>query len=302
TVREDYRSFVEKLRSLTETEDLDPIEFFGFDRASERDLEHLSAPYRLDCALTYRLPESSSTIYAPVERVKNELSTEEWKTILDKAWKAAIPQIIFTGGEPTLRPDLLDLIRYVEEKGQICGLITDGQVFLDSQALNEALNAGLDHMMLLLDPDSKESWKAVETVAPMDIFTAVHLTLNEINISRLREIILRLASIGINALSLSAISTELASSLIEASDLAAYYGLKLVWDMPVPYSKYNPVRLEVISEEQRERAGKAWLYLEPDGDVLPSQGIPLVLGNLLTQDWEEIWKNCQNNVKDQMPL
>lgn len=302
TVREDYHSFLEKLRSLSETEDLDPIEFFGFERASEKDLEHLSAPYRLDCALTYRLPQDASPIYAPVERVTNELSTTEWKTIIDKAWQVAIPQIIFTGGEPTLRPDLLDLIRHVEDNGQICGLITDGKVFLDSQILNDFLNAGLDHLMLLLDPHNAESWKVVENVAQMDIYTAVHLTLDEKNISQLHKTISRLASSGVNALSLSAISADLSNSLVEASELAAYHGLRLVWDLPVPYSKFNPVRLEIVPEEQRDRAGRAWLYIEPDGDVLPSQGIPLLLGNLLKQEWDEIWKNCQENVKNKMPL
>jgi MoaA/NifB/PqqE/SkfB family radical SAM enzyme len=35
-------------------------------------------------------------------------------------------------------------------------------------------------------------------------------------------------------------------------------------------------------------AGKAWLYIEPDGDVLPDQLINQVLGNILTDPWEKI--------------
>jgi MoaA/NifB/PqqE/SkfB family radical SAM enzyme len=39
-----------------------------------------------------------------------------------------------------------------------------------------------------------------------------------------------------------------------------------------------------------EGAGKAWLYVEPDGDVLPAQGMyDQVLGNMLTDEWQEIW-------------
>jgi len=38
-------------------------------------------------------------------------------------------------------------------------------------------------------------------------------------------------------------------------------------------------------------AGKAWLYVEPDGDVLPAQGMAdQVLGNLLKDGWEKIYK------------
>ncbi|PWH20459.1 MAG: hypothetical protein DDG59_00305 [Anaerolineae bacterium] len=297
TLLQDYRSFLEKLNAILQTEDLDPIEFFGFERATEQDLDNLSAPFRLDCALTYRLPEDSAATYAPVERVKQELSTSEWKSILDKAWNVGIPHVIFTGGEPTLRSDLLELIHHAEQNGQICGLITDGHVFQNSQTLNNFLNAGLDHLMILFDPQKPESWEIIETISPMDIFTAVHLTINEKNVTNLREILARLASIQINGLSLSAISKDYCPQLREASELAAYHGLKLIWDLPVPYSKFNPVRLEEITEELWQGAGKTWLYIEPDGDVLPSQGIPITLGNFFSQSWDEIWQNCQHNVK-----
>jgi MoaA/NifB/PqqE/SkfB family radical SAM enzyme len=36
-------------------------------------------------------------------------------------------------------------------------------------------------------------------------------------------------------------------------------------------------------------AGRAWLYVEPDGDVLPAQGINKILGNLVSDSWEKIW-------------
>ena len=297
TVRRDYHSFLETLESFTKTEDLDPIEFFGFDRATHENLEGISAPFRLDCAITYRLPDSASAAYAPHDRVKNELSTADWKIILDKAWQAGIPHIIFTGGEPTLRPDLLDLILHVEQNGQICGLITDGQIFQNAQVLQDYLNAGLDHLMLLLDPRNKLGWKIIELITPYDIFIAVHITINGENAPQISDTIARLAALGTKALSLSMSTPELSNILTEATDLASYYELKLIWDLPVPYSKFNPIRLETIREELFEGAGKTWLYVEPDGDVLPSQGIANGLGNLLTQDWKEIWKNCQDNVK-----
>jgi MoaA/NifB/PqqE/SkfB family radical SAM enzyme len=41
-----------------------------------------------------------------------------------------------------------------------------------------------------------------------------------------------------------------------------------------------------------EGAGKAWLYVEPDGDVLPSQGnSEKILGNLLRDEWTKIMRN-----------
>ena len=53
--------------------------------------------------------------------------------------------------------------------------------------------------------------------------------------------------------------------------------LDLVWDIPVPYSINNPVSFELEKmltlQKACEGAGKAWLYIERDGDVLPAQGV-----------------------------
>ena len=45
---------------------------------------------------------------------EGELSTQEWKTILDRCREACIPQVTFTGGEPTMREDLIELIDYAQ--------------------------------------------------------------------------------------------------------------------------------------------------------------------------------------------
>jgi len=72
-------------------------------------------------------------------------------------------------------------------------------------------------------------------------------------------------------------------------DKAAELGLTIKFDLPVPYSAYNPVALETQEDKIPEGAGGAWMYVEPDGDVLPAQGMAdKVLGNLLKDDWDNI--------------
>jgi len=75
-----------------------------------------------------------------------------------------------------------------------------------------------------------------------------------------------------------------------ARNTAADQGISLVWDLPVPYSQFNPVSLEVETGGSRED-GLASLYIEPDGDVLPEQGHGHLMGNLLLDSWEAVWKN-----------
>jgi MoaA/NifB/PqqE/SkfB family radical SAM enzyme len=45
-----------------------------------------------------------------------------------------------------------------------------------------------------------------------------------------------------------------------------------------------------MDKERLAGAGRAWLYVEPDGDVLPDQSIDRVLGNFLRDPWEKIWQ------------
>jgi MoaA/NifB/PqqE/SkfB family radical SAM enzyme len=100
---------------------------------------------------------------------------------------------------------------------------------------------------------------------------------------------------GTSAVSLSEVDRDLTEELQELRDYAAVRQLDLVWDMPVPYSQNNPVSLELENHAKQavpEGAGKAWLYVEPDGDVLPAQGLyDQVLGNILKDPWEKIWGN-----------
>jgi hypothetical protein len=287
--RQDYEDFVHRLQSLTQTTDLDPVSYLDFDRYAPYSQE-ISAPYRLDCALTYQLPEGINPEAAPTKRVDRELTTAEWKSILDKAWDAGIPHVVFTGGEPTLRPDLAELIAYTESKGLVSGLLTDGLKLADPTYLNELLQTGLDHLMFNLQPDNPAAWAALTNQLAADIFVAVHMTLNPGNAARASMFIERLAQTGIKAISLSATTPDLNDTLATLRDFSAEKGLSLVWDLPVPYSAFNPVALEVSGDAISEGAGRAWLYVEPDGDVLPAQGINKVLGNFLRDPWEQIWK------------
>lgn len=286
----DYQDFVDRIETLISSPDLDPVSFLDFERAAPHSAD-LTSPLRLDCALTYRLRTDSNAEYAPTKRVDRELTTDEWRTILDKAWQAGIPHITFTGGEATLRDDLPDLIAHAEKSGQVCGLLTDGLALIDQSYLDTLLQTGLDHILFLLHPADEKSWLALEKVMAADIFVTVHLTLNQDNIATAEEILERLAKLEVKSLSLTSSEESLRDRYDAIRDKAAALGLTLRFDLPVPYSSSNPVVYEAKEHTIPEGAGKAWLYVEPDGDVLPAQGYSdQVLGNLLRDDWQKIYR------------
>jgi len=287
--REDFEDFCERIHTLLTTPDLDPVSFLDLERVAPHSAD-LTAPLRLDCALTYRLPPGSQAEYAPVKRVDRELTTDEWKAILEKAWMHGIPHVTFTGGEPTLRDDLPELIAHAEALGMVCGLLTDGLKLADQDYLHTLLQTGLDHILFLLQPQESASWQALETVMPEDIFVTVHLTVTPQNVSQAGAVLEKLASLEVKSLSLSASDVSLQEGISRLRDRAAELGLTLRWDLPVPYSAANPVSAEVVDDAVPDGAGKTWLYLEPDGDVLPAQGEPdKVLGNFLRDPWEKIY-------------
>ena len=132
-------------------------------------------------------------------------------------------------------------------------------------------------------------------ILPDDMFTAVHLTVTPENKKRLPDILKRLASLGANGISLSASSPELAPEIQHLRDMVHDLHLNLVWDLPVPYSKINPVHLETGTGELRPTAPDGpGCTVEPDGDVLPAQGINKVAGNILRDPWEIIWQNAHS--------
>ena len=93
-------------------------------------------------------------------------------------------------------------------------------------------------------------------------------------------------------ISLSAADDDLVDEMLEMQSTAQGLGLNIRWDLPVPYSASQPVEIETVDDEIPAGAGKTWLYIEPDGDVLPAQGeADKVLGNLLKDSWEAIVKN-----------
>ena len=146
--------------------------------------------------------------------------------------------------------------------------------------------------MILLNPENEIIWNSLAHILNADIFTAVHITITPQNADNILDYLQRLADMGVGDISLTTNTDELNDALEAARSRVASLNMSLVWDIPVPYSTHNPVALEIEREavEHPAGAGRAWLYVEPDGDVTPTQGNNQVLGNLLDDPWEKIWK------------
>lgn len=286
----DYQQLRDQILRLATQPDLDPVVFLGMERR-EPYASRPSAPFRIDLALTYATDPHGTPDPLARKRVERELTTEEWKTVLRSAWAAGIPHVTFTGGEPTRRPDLIALIGYAQELGQVSGLLTEGRRLAETAYLKSLEAAGLDHILLSLAPNDSTSMAGLRAALVSDIYTAVHMTLSG-SPAQARTLLTDLKALGVSAVSLTVADSgaQGRSTLAEARQTVAALGIDLIWDLPAPYSSRHPIQLEL--DAPAEGGGRAWLYVEPDGDVLPTQGIDQVLGNVLRDSWADLWSRA----------
>lgn len=308
--RADYRDLRDHIITLATSVDLCPVTYLGLERVEPFSAKTL-APYRADLALTYRVDQAGDLDPEARRRVDRELTTAEWRCALWALWDAGVPHVCFTGGEPTLRDDLVELVRYGEEQGMVTGLLTDGRRLREQAYLGKLLMAGLDHLQITLGSHRSAVhdeivgqngvWKEVDAglrnALDGDIYVVVHIPVTPANADSVAETVAYLAELGVPAVTLSSppqAATEgeepqLQSALEKAQNAVHEHDLTLVWDLAAPYSHVNPVEVEAgLSPEQVIRQH---LYVEPDGDVLPAQGYNVVLGNLLRDPWETIWNH-----------
>lgn len=106
-------------------------------------------PVAMLAELTHRCPMRCAYCSNPLalEDPQGELSTAEWCDVLSQAAAMGVMQVHFSGGEPTARPDLVDLVAHAASEGLYTNLITSG-VLLDAELVGRLARAGLEHVQL----------------------------------------------------------------------------------------------------------------------------------------------------------
>jgi PqqA peptide cyclase len=106
-------------------------------------------PLGLLAELTHRCGLSCPYCSNPLEldRRSAELTGDDWKRVIDEAATMGVLQIYFSGGEPMLRKEIVELVAHSAQAGLYTNLITSG-VGYKPDALNAVADAGLDHIQL----------------------------------------------------------------------------------------------------------------------------------------------------------
>ena len=84
------------------------------------------------------------------ELMKTDLSTAEGRTLIDQIAAVGRPVLVFSGGEPLMRPDIFELAGYAKQRGLLVALATNGTL-LDESTADRIAAAGFDRVSASLD-------------------------------------------------------------------------------------------------------------------------------------------------------
>jgi radical SAM protein with 4Fe4S-binding SPASM domain len=318
TARKDHEKLIYTVSTLASTEKVCPISFLDV-KSIEPFTKPLSAPLRMDLAVTFRCQNNCIHCYAGGPHETDELTLEQWKQVIDRLRQIGVFIVTFTGGEPTLREDLPELLLYAQNSGLVTGLITNGRKLKDRGYVEKLEKAGLDFVQVTLEShkpevhdlmtESKGSWKetvaGIKNVVASQIYTTTNTTLSKHNAEDFLETVeflkkLGVAGFGCNSLIHSgranAIGEEFALPLEALNGLlpkirtkAEQLTMKFLWYTPTQYCRLDPVKLGLGVKSCT--AANVNMCVGPNGDVYPCQSYFESLGNLLRDDWEKIWNN-----------
>jgi pyrroloquinoline quinone biosynthesis protein E len=111
--------------------------------------ETLLPPVAMLAELTHRCPLQCPYCSNPTELLKanRELDTDTWLALFDQAADLGVLQVHLSGGEPTLRRDLEQLVAALSARGVYTNLITAG-IGIAEGRIEALAEAGLDHLQL----------------------------------------------------------------------------------------------------------------------------------------------------------
>lgn len=318
TARAEHEKLIFAISTLAQTEEVCPISFLDV-KQIEPFTNPLSAPLRMDLALTFRCQNNCVHCYAGGPHSTSELTTQQWKEVIDKLKHIGIFIVTFTGGEPTLREDLPELLKYAQDGGIVTGLITNGRKLKDKKYIKRLEKAGLDFVQITLESHKavvhdritgvKGSWKetiqGIKNALNTQIYVTTNTTLNMHNADSFLETVdfikeLGVTSFGCNSIIYSGkaveIKDEFALPVEPLNELlpkirakASHLDLRFLWYTPTQYCRLDPVKLGLGVKSCT--AALVNMCVAPNGDVYPCQSYFESVGNILKEEWGKLWNH-----------
>ena len=287
----------------------------------------MTAPHRMDLMLSamrkdgaWHCNQKCLHCYAAGQPMGEtpELSTEQWKTALELLRRANIPQVTFTGGEPTLRSDLVELVRAAE--WFVTRLNTNGRLLtpelcaglydasLDSVQVTLYSAEGNIHNQLVGVNGFNDTVQGIRHAVEAGLIVSVNTPLCSLN-THYADTLRFAHSLGVRYATCSGLipsgsacgqesrataltPDELTDILRQAVETARELGMELDFTSP-GWLGEEMLRELGLSLIPSCGACLSNMAVTPDGKVVPCQSwlSDAPLGDLLHDDWKDIWND-----------
>jgi radical SAM protein len=181
---------------------------------------------------------------AQPQRDPRELTTEEGFRLIDQLVEVGGPILVITGGDPLMRPDLVDFVRYAAGRGLRVALSPTATALATRERLQEARDAGVARVQISLDGSRPDS---------QDVFRG-----REGSFQRTVEILETVRDVGLSLQVGTTVSRYNLDDLDRIADVVAHYGA-VMWSLfflvPTGRGKVE----DMISAEEHERVFN-WMY------------------------------------------
>lgn len=243
-----------------------------------------------------------------------ELNTSNWISIIEKLWNEIyVSQITFTGVEPLLRNDFIELINH--SKNFTTTLETNG-ILLEKSICEALYNANLDSIKITLYSSNEnlhnklvgtDGFRKTISGIKSALSTGLNVTVETPIISDEQDYITTLSflrNIGVRNVTCSNITkhSSSSSSIIHESTFESIFKQAVRFcldtDMNLSLDIPGQISLEYLHRFNINPptcgACLSTMAISPKGDVIPCKnwfGIDATLGNILTDNWDTIWNN-----------
>lgn len=253
---------------------------------------------------------------ATPDRHPDELTTREAKALLDDLARFGEDQlVVFSGGDPLKRPDLIELVEYGREAGVTVTLTPSGTASLTRERVQDLEAAGLRRMALSLDGSSpathnafrgeKGSYEAIVRAAEWAKEAGIPL---QINTTVCQQTVDDLPTIAERVEALDAVLWAL-FFLVPVGRGAALEALEpeeaeTVLEWVAEYAADSPVGVKTTEAPMYRRivaqrdtsppqglggkagilAGDGFMFVSHTGEVTPSGFLPHAVGNVRHDD------------------
>ncbi|MBQ9543784.1 MAG: radical SAM protein [Clostridia bacterium] len=286
--------------------------------------ERMRAPHRMDLMVSamtkdgrWNCNQHCVHCYAAGQTASDEreLSTDEWKTIIDKCREACIPQVTFTGGEPTMRADLPELISHarwfisrLNTNGasltpEYCAALAEAQ--LDSMQITFYSCDGDVHNSLVGAPKYADTVAGIKNALAAGINLSVNTPLCTLNRDYVKTLGF-LKDLGVIYVTCSGLITTGCAAGEESARLQLTNAeIKDILREAVAFCHANGMEINFTSpgwvDDRLCRelgiptpncgACLSNMAVTPGGNVVPCQSwlSGPVLGNMLSDPWNAIW-------------